>query len=934
MPFQHSNACRGCLWTLYGVFGFVVTLPAEEPARPEAQQAREEFFEARIRPLLVKHCRECHGEKKQESGLRLDHRAAFLAGGDSGKVVERGDAEASRLIQVIRYAEDDTQMPPAGKLPEEAIALLTRWVNEGASWPETPQPRETAEPFEQRVQRLRREHWAYRPVTKVDPPAVPSGAAHAIDRFIEAQLAKHGLEPSPPATRATLLRRVHLDLTGLPPTYEQVQAFVDDPDPQAYENAVDRLLASPEFGEHWARHWLDVARYADTKGYVFNTETRYPFAYTYRDWVIKSLNADKPFARFILEQLAADLLPDAESEDLAALGFLTVGRRFRNSTPDIVDDRIDVVTRGLLGMTAACARCHDHKYDPIPTEDYYSLYGVFDSTYEPEELPLLAEPEDSAGYRKYKHELAKREQALRDHVAKHYRALLASLRSRVADYLVRVVKESRRVPDEYAVSLEKDDLRPRIVSRWDRYLKRRAKPNDPVFGPWHESSQFPAESFAAAFEKWLAQQSNDGSPYNPLVLESLAGRKPESFYDVAVAYGRLLSQIERQWRTHKQRDPKATALPDSHREALRQVLYATDSPTYLTEDEAVREFDRVARNRVRSLKSNVQKWQLSSPHAPPRAMLLRDKAQPASPVVFLRGDPARRGERVPRRFPRILAGLESPAYGDQQSGRLTMARQIVDPANPLTHRVFVNRVWMHLFGEPLVSTPSDFGLRSEPPTHPELLDWLAASFVEQGGSLKELIRTIVISRTYRQSSRDDGQGRAIDPANRLLWRQNLRRKTFETLRDSMLAVSGRLDPERFGRPVDIVNPDQTRRSVYGFVDRNNLPSLHRTFDFASPDTSTARRPRTTVPQQALFGLNSPFVRKQSGAVAALPEVANAGDDAARVGALFRRVLARDPADDELSWALALAAAQKNAGSDLWQMLAQALLLTNEFTYIE
>ncbi|MGH7129582.1 MAG: DUF1549 domain-containing protein, partial [Planctomycetaceae bacterium] len=381
------------------------------------------------RPLLAKHCLDCHGEKKQQADLRLDSRAAMLQGNETGPAIVPGRPDESRLVQVNHYDEFDVQIPPPGKLQEEAIAALTEWIRLGAPWPASspvPSPAEEGIDFAA----ARAEHWAYQPVTRPSVPDVstsepgrvaPDRADTArlwcrtpIDRFVLSKLQSHGLTPAPRVDRRTLIRRATFDLLGLPPTWDEVQDFVTDPAPDeaAFARVVDRLLASPHYGERWGRHWLDVARYADSKGYVFAAETRYPFSYTYRDYVVRALNADLPYDRFLLEQIAADQLERADDRSLAALGFLTVGRRFRNSEPDIIDDRIDVVTRGLMGLTVSCARCHDHKYDPIPTADYYSLFGVFDSCYEPDDLPLIAEPEATAEYAAFKTELDKRQTAV------------------------------------------------------------------------------------------------------------------------------------------------------------------------------------------------------------------------------------------------------------------------------------------------------------------------------------------------------------------------------------------------------------------------------------------------------------------------------------------------------------------------------------------
>jgi hypothetical protein len=596
-----------------------------------------------------------------------------------------------------------------------------------------------------------------------------------VDHFILASLESRGWMPAPPADRYTLIRRVTLDLTGLPPTPEEVEAFQSDTRPDAYERLVDRLLASPAYGERWARHWLDVARYADSKGYVFQEERRFPFSYTYRDYVIRALNQDLPYDRFILEQLAADQLPDADKRSLAAMGFLTLGRRFLNNIHDIIDDRIDVTMRGLLGLTVGCARCHDHKYDPIPMTDYYSLYGVFASSVEPAELPQIG---------------------------------------------------------------------------------------DVGTGP-----------LAEEFQKTLAQLKAD------------------------------LEKFEKE-----------------HEKELKAG-------------------NRKFRDQRAALKRKLDAHLANHPGSPPRAMVLHDKPQPVEPRVFLRGNPNNPGEVVPRQFLYVLAG-ESRQPFTHGSGRLELARAIASPDNPLTARVLVNRVWAWHFGKGLVDSPSDFGIRTPPPSHPELLDYLAARFIADGWSLKKLHRLIVLSSTYCQAStvraatqQSADQVAAVlanDPENRLLSRMNRRRLDYETMRDSMLFVAGRLDRTMGGPALDADRqPQGSRRTIYNFIDRQNLPGVLRAFDFASPDTHCPQRFTTTVPQQALFFMNNSFAEQQA---AALAHRATSATPRERVENLFRLAYGRRPSADELN--LALAYLEHEPADKGWVRLAQVLLASNEFVFVD
>ena len=785
MRTQHSrrNGVRrlATAWLALRVgIGIVTTARGEDPAAGAGAfpPGALEFFEARVRPILAEKCLGCHGAKKQSSELRLDSRAAAIAGGANGPALVSGRPDESLMIQAVRRTHDEIKMPPKGKLPDAAIDALSQWVAMGAPWSEGTIP--TAEARD----RAGQEHWAFRPVREVAPPAIKGGAngadASPIDAFILDRLAREGLTLSPRADRRTLIRRATFDLTGLPPTPAEVAAFEADPAPAAaaFAAVVDRLLASPAYGERWGRYWLDVARYGDSKGYVAGKEERrYPYAYTYRDYVIRSFNEDKPYDRFLVEQVAADRLGRLDDRrDLAALGFLTVGRRFLNDRNEIIDDRIDVVCRGLLGLTVACARCHDHKFDPIPTDDYYSLYGVFASTVEPEDLPLIGAKAPGAASADY-------ERQLREH------------------------SEAR-----------------------DAFLAR-------------------------------------------------------------------------------------------HRDEIQDELP--------------------------KLQARIAELQVTHPGAPPRAMVVNDAPKPTDPRVFIRGNPGRPGKAVPRRFLEVLSGPDRKPFADG-GGRLDLARAIARPDNPLTARVLVNRLWLNHFGAGLVDTPSDFGLRSDLPTHPELLDYLAAEFVRGGWSIKAMHRKIMLTAVYQQRSDNRPEGLARDPQNRLLWKFNRRRLDFEATRDAFLAVSGGLDPTLGGRSVVLTTaPFTGRRTVYGLVDRQSLDGLYRTFDFASPDATSPQRYVTTVPQQALFLMNSSFVVERSRRLVERLESAPA-DPEARVRQLYRVLFGRAPEPHELELGIAFAGRPSpnmgNASSDIqgpppptltpWEAYAQVLLLTNEFAFVD
>ena len=901
---------------------------AGDPPTPE----QIEFFEKKVRPVLVEHCHSCHGEKKQNAGLRLDTAAGLKQGADNGAVVVAGDPGKSRLIRAINR-DGDFPMPPKAALPPEAVAALTEWVKQGAVFPAAAGPVAKIDP---------KTHWAFQPVRL---PPVPEGR-NPIDTFVRAKLTDKGLSPAPPADKRTLLRRATFDLHGLPPTFEEITAFEIDPSPDAFEKVIDRLLASPRYGERWGRYWLDVARYADTKGYVFNEDRNYPFAYTYRDYVIRSFNEDKPFDRFVLEQLAADKLDLGDDKrPLAAMGFLTLGRRFLNNTHDIIDDRIDVVTRGLMGLTVGCARCHDHKYDPIPTKDYYSLYGVFASSVEPKDLPLIEAVKRTPEVIAFEADVEKREAEYQADVAKRHQEHLTKFRSAesITAYLSAIVANRRAADEGLQAYLRGRDLSPFVFNRWKAFLAEQQKLRPAVFGPLVALAALPAAEFEVLARVYL---NDPETPANPLVYRALVAAKPKSIEEVCAAYGRLLA------------DHGANLVgPPSDEERELTTVFNPGGPTDIPVSDFAQIQNRADRDALAKLRQQIEAFKAKSPAAPARAMVLADAPAPTQPVVFLRGNPGNRGPSVPRQFPEILAGPDRKPFAGG-SGRLELAKAIASPDNPLTARVFVNRVWLGHFGQGLVRTPSDFGLRSEPPTHPELLDWLATRFVQDGWSMKKLHKRIMLSATYQQSSNAEFGARSAEPKirllgfavpssefrvpssadveNRLLARQNRRRLDFEALRDSLLFATGKLDLAVGGKPVDLFKaPFTTRRTVYGFLERQNLPGTFRVFDMASPDQHSPQRFQTTVPQQALFLMNSPFVIEQAKAVVGRKEVAEAGTDEAKITRLYRIILGRDPTVGELNLGrefVETAAAGVALGP--WEQYAQVLLVSNEFAFVD
>jgi hypothetical protein len=683
--------------------------------------------------------------------------------------------------------------------------------------------------------------------------------------------------------------------------------------------------------------------------------------------VIDAFNSDIPFDRFVIDQLAADLVVGTPKRDgqsdpendprLAALGFLTVGRRYLNNNNDIIDDRIDAVSRGMLGLTVGCARCHDHKFDPIPQADYYSLYGVFASTVEPADLPVIGPAKDAAAYAVFQEELKKREAAVADFEKESLPKVMNEIRERAGDSLQMIAKQLPAWSKEQLDLVGKNEPRQPLVRRWQEWLKNRAAQPDPVFGPWHrlaavsKSEEFSGE-VAKLIESW--NDESEASKVNPLVRQAIAAQTPKTMLELARVYGTLLQTINQQWIEHQKATPDAMALADASAEQVRQILYAEGSPANVTLEQARRAFGRDIRDKITSLQREVDKLKVTSPGAPPRAMVVND-GPINDPVIFLRGNPGRPGKGVPRQFLEIAAGPERKPFA-QGSGRKELADAIVDPRNPLTARVISNRIWQHHFGTGLVPTPSDFGTRGLPPSNPELLDWMAAELSDVQSlnteptatasagqvspnrwSLKWLHRTILNSSVYRQSSDESTEARAIDPENRLLWRMPRLRLDFESLRDSLLAVTGKLDASFGGQPFDgVMNPSTNRRTIYAFVNRNDLPGVFRVFDFADIDTSAADRPQTTVPQQSLFAMNSPFILAQARRLASECHEASQ-DDSIRLSILYQKVFSRPMTDDERELGLQfLAAAQTTATEKLspWDRLAQVLLMTNEFCFVD
>jgi hypothetical protein len=731
-----------------------------------------EYFESKVRPLLATKCFGCHSAKLSSpmGGLRFD---------DPGVVrstVRPNEADSSRLIQAVRY--QSIGMPPTGKLKDEEIAVLVKWVEMGAPVPEAAVSK-TANP------RAPVTHWAWQPLKP---------GSGSIDEQVRLKLQENGLGASAAADHRTIIRRLSFDLTGLPPSGEDFALPI--------EKAVDQYLASPRFGERWARHWMDVARYADT-GFL-NRE--FMISFGYRDWLISAFNRDLPYDRFIAMQLAADQMKGVDKREQAALGFLSLGLNPNRAVdlPDVVDDKIDVVTRGLLGLTVSCARCHDHKFDPIPTKDYYSLYGVFANTrYGGDPVRVGTLPDF------YEKRVAARKQLIVDYIRERIEVLRGEFREpkEIRRYLDALWGARKLGPAGLETLAREKNLNSLVLSRWAKRMLGGSK-DDPLLEVWRNSESNPS----AAYEGFLA------------------------------------SPVSEKW---------------------KPLLYGPDAPPEVPIEEFPSIMNEGDANTTRDLQWQYEEILNDATYRGSRAMLLgaQDKPVIKASFIFTRGNQNDLGEETRRCFPSVLS--KSTMCFENGSGRLELANAITNERNPVAARVLVNRVWQHLFGEGLVRTPSDFGSRGDLPTHPQLLDTLAAEFMSDGWSMKRLIRRIVLSKTYQQSSADRVDARQKDPENKLLWRMSRRRLDFESLRDAMLSVSGRLDGKIGGQSVSIVTvPSDTRRTMYHRIERERPLALLKTFDVADPEQHSPQRYQTTVPQQGLFLLNSPFAGEMAQGLAA------------------------------------------------------------------
>ncbi len=960
-----------------------------------------EFFEKKIRPVLVLHCYECHSAdaKALKAGLLLDSRDGWKQGGDSGPAIVPGKPQESLLIQALKY-EDGMEMPPKGKLPEEVVADFVKWVEQGA-----PDPRKApAKALARREIDIQagKQLWCFKPIASPIPPVVKivSWPRSNLDRFILAKQEAAGLRPVGDADRATWLRRVSFDLIGLPPTPAEIDDFVSDSSPDAREQVVDRLLASPHFGERWGRHWLDIARFAESSG--GGRSMIFPEAWRYRDYAIRSFNDDKPFDRFVLEQLAGDLLPfdspQQQEEQLVATALLVLGPTNYEEQDkqalefDVVDEQIDTLGKGLLGMTIGCARCHDHKFDPIPQRDYYALAGIFRSTHLLDhdnvskwiERPLPTSAEQAAAVKQ--HELAVADLKKQIDVAKaEEKRLAAANKKNGADDDDSPGTPRGPIELKAFTGIVLDDSDAKKVGDWTNSQFSRHYIGD---GYTHDGNKdkgqktltfTPTVPKAGVYEVRLAYNAGDSRATNvPIEILDLDGehdlkinqRTPPPIDHRFVSLGKFRFDESGQWYVlisnegtngHVIVDALQLLPADSAQASGGRQSSESKVPQAVPQGKDTGKnlggLTPTARPSLPDLKAFEKQLKELNDRAPyrPMAMSLEEAKQLEDTNIRIRGNVHSKGDKVPRGFLQV-ASYGSPAQPSaKESGRRELAEWITSRSNPLTARVLANRVWHHLFGVGLVRTVDNFGTTGETPSHPELLDHLATRLMNHGWSVKSLAREIVLSRTYGLASEVKTSNLksqiSADPENRLLWRQNRRRLTAEAIRDAMLLTSDSLDRTMLGRTLR--NPkqdgpnanigemtyvfDDSRRSVYTPILRNRLLELFEAFDFADPNLSIGRRNVTTVPTQALYLMNSPFVMDESRDAArellAQPDLT----DQQRVESAYRQTLGRQPTARERDIALRIVtpSAENTVPSPIaWERLFQALFASVDFRYIE
>ena len=855
----------------------------------------------------------------------MDSREHLIKGGNSGPAIVPGKPDESLLIRAVAHTHERLKMPPQGKLSDEQVADLKTWVEAGAHWDNTAAAAAPSKSAQYVITAEQRRFWAFQPVKK---PAVPdvhdrSWVKYPIDNFILAKLESKSLRPVAPADKRTLIRRATFDLAGLPPTPDEVESFLKDSSPDAFAKVVDRLLASPRYGERWGRHWLDVARYADADQMGLG-EDPFPNAFRYRDWVIRAFNQDLPYDQFIQAQIAGDLLEtDTNRGQLRpGLGLFGLGPWYykivepSKARADERHDRVDVLTRGFLGLTVACARCHDHKYDPIANTDYYALAGVFANT-EYQEYPLspASVVED---FKAKQQKITDQEAAIKK--------VLEAARLRVGELLAKSTEGYVRAAQALAAGREtnveavadREKLDHESFTRWVAYLKAPQKEH-----PYLNAQPAMAAEFAAIVRA-LIDEKKSIDEYNVRILEQSKNSKDP--YDIFCKGCNAVTKT-------LARD-KYVLWTDLF--AAKQRSNEKQPGLYYNDDKQIDRFlSSDEKAKVAAMREELNGLKKALPSQYPFLHAIADTEKPADLPVHLRGDPYNLGDPVPRRFLPILSRSEPPAFR-QGSGRLELAKAIANPENPLTARVIMNRVWKYHFGNGIVRTLSNFGKAGDTPSHPELLDYLATRLVENKWSIKAMHREIMLSAAYALGSESSTAGQAADPGNRLLWHANRSRVDVEDLRDSLLFVSGKLDMTEAGPPV-AWDEKNNRRTVYGKVSRFKLERMLMLFDFPDPTITCEQRAVTNVPLQRLFFLNSDLMATSAKGFSDRLLNAPLSDDGARVTEAYRILFGRSPSDSERNAGLRFLRDTEGESHNLteaWQQYSQILLSSNEFSFVD
>lgn len=919
-------------------FALLVAVISLGAATAQAQQDAlpadaVEFFEKQVRPLLIERCYECHAGDERSGGLRLDFRQAILKGGDSGPAIQPHNTKDSLLIKAVRYNDQNLQMPPKGALSKAEIAIIERWVEMGAPDPRTePSSTNSAQPVHGMGIDEGREFWSMRPISdpQLPNPKNIDWIKTPVDAFVLQNLEVKGLLPAPKADRATLVRRLALDLTGLPPTTEQIDAFVRNESPDAYETLIDEFLSSPQYGVRWGRHWLDVARYADSNG--LDENIAYGNAWRYRDYVIDSFNKDKPIDAFITEQLAGDLLPNSNQESITGTGFLVLGAKVlaepdrEKLVMDTIDEQLDSIGKSLMGMSLGCVRCHDHKFDPIHQSDYYALAAILKSTKTFGDTNFgaikhwneisFASPEERESLKSINEKIAKHQAALANAKSTAFSKLRAEVRAKATDYLVAATKVSTEMTlQEVAAIAEPLGLHPRVLFHCRRHLS--FHPEHPVFAKWHELFQ---KQDVAAIESH---------------------------------YRGLFQQADEVFAAAKAKDASVTKLEDPTLEAARLEL--NDITGFLAVPPKPEfAFDAPTLAEIHRLADEARLVESFAPDETAVMGVADDKVVTAVPL-HIRGSHRNLGQPIERNFPQVMrASHESPILSRKHSGRLEFARWLTSPTHPLTARVFANRIWAWHFGTGIVASTENFGTLGDRPSNPELLDYLARRLIESGWSLKEMHRLILLSNTYQMSAIHPSSAIATnaDPENRWLWKFPYRRMDAEQMRDSMLLATGQLDLRLSGKSIPLRNRqfvfdhtsidhtkyDSLRRAVYLPVVRNNVYTWFEQFDFPDPTMPTGSRNSTTVAPQALLMMNSDLVINAAKQLATnlVSETQSRPDQVSR---LYRQVVGRLPTPMELERSLSFLAEDAVESSSIQpserlKLLCQTLLMSNEFIFVQ